>query len=63
MYILLSLLVVGALLFFALIKVYPEDVIRSKMLIETEDEEASSFLFSTSSPFFFICHHFFLISG
>ncbi|KAF8387548.1 hypothetical protein PRIPAC_76690 [Pristionchus pacificus] len=41
MYILLSLLVVGALLFFALIKVYPEDVIRSKMLIETEDEEMS----------------------
>ncbi|GMS80569.1 hypothetical protein PENTCL1PPCAC_2744 [Pristionchus entomophagus] len=38
-YILLASLVLAALLFFALIKTYPEDVIRSKMLIEQEDDE------------------------
>ncbi|GMR59560.1 hypothetical protein PMAYCL1PPCAC_29755, partial [Pristionchus mayeri] len=38
-YFLLSFLVLAAILYFALIKTYPEDVIRSKMLMETEDEE------------------------
>ncbi|GMT12485.1 hypothetical protein PFISCL1PPCAC_3782 [Pristionchus fissidentatus] len=38
-YTLLAFLGIAAMLYFALIKVYPEDVIRSKMLIDFEDEE------------------------